>query len=415
MWEILETDLSVSDHRSMVTLLNPDSGILPHVRELDIVGTETPNQEDCLKLLITALPRDKLRKFDVENTVNHLIFQQLLQSQSKLECIYVNTAITSLGQASDLHLLTHEYRVWTASLMSGVQQLILYLGLGKGNAEETFKNLREAFGAYSNLQDLILCYSNNFPDSLQNILFYASEGRMFYNLISVTFTLLDLVPNGSQRFCHNLDVAKLQHLELEECDFLVPFLDSLSKSYSEIPGALELLSIQLPTNISQPVETIRSIETLLKVCPKLLELALELAKCNLVSKDCLLSHADTLCSLVVGTFPSEQPVYFSRYDLGVILKACTKLKWLAINLPPVDLGLITELGQNFRLDGSEKGLAAFEGILVSHPRSTGSWSLILTSRYDRLNFPAILHCTPSECSTCLTSYSPMIRMIIEIP
>jgi hypothetical protein len=277
MWQTLRTTLGESNGRSLVTLLNPDSGILPHIRELQICGTKMKDLEDRLRLLITALPRDRLRGIDCKYTMENSTFQQLLQSQRKLDSICVDTEITTLGQASDSHFLSHDFRAWSASLMAGVKQATLYLGLGEGNAERTFKNLRKAFGAYPDLKDLTLSFTMTYPDSLQDILSYATEGPLFFNLTTVTLLSLRLVPEGSQSFRHNFDVTKLQHLELEECDDLVPFLDSLAYSYSEMPGVLKRLSIKLPFDVPAPVETVSSIERLLKVCLKLEDLLLQLA------------------------------------------------------------------------------------------------------------------------------------------
>jgi hypothetical protein len=63
MWEKLVTGLSNASDRSMLTLLSPKSGILPHIRELDIYGTLQGTKTHRLQLLVTALPRNVLRSF----------------------------------------------------------------------------------------------------------------------------------------------------------------------------------------------------------------------------------------------------------------------------------------------------------------------------------------------------------------
>ncbi|RYN45992.1 hypothetical protein AA0114_g8636 [Alternaria tenuissima] len=366
MWEKLETNLRESGSRSLGTLLKADSNILPHVRELKICSvTFGHDMEDRLKLLIAALPRDKLRTIHCTYYIKDLTFQQLLLSQRKLESIQVATSFTNLDQRTESHFLSHDYFSWTASMMSEVKQIKFDLFRKEnGQARKTLKILRKAFDACSKLENLILIDTRAFPGSLQDILSYATGGQLFFQLTSVTLQGLDLVPNGSQPFCHNFNVTNLQQMNLTSCDDVIPFLDSLTRSYSEMSGALKVLSIQLREDDPTPVETASSVEGFLKACPKLKDLSLVLARCPLVGKDCLLSHADTLRSLVVSTDPLEQRAY-SKHDLERILKACKRLKCLAINFPPIRLGSVTKPRQGLRFDESEDGA---EGVLAQISR-----------------------------------------------
>ena len=375
MWEKLETNLRESGGRSLRTLLKADSNILPHVRELKICSvTFGHDMEDRLKLLIAALPRDKLRTIHCTYYIKDLTFQQLLLSQRKLESIQVATSFTNLDQRTESHFLSHDYFSWTASMMSEVKQIKFDLFRKEnGQARKTFKILRKAFDACSKLENLILIDTRAFPGSLQDILSYATGGQLFFQLTSVTLQGLDLVPNGSQPFCHNFNVTNLQQMNLTSCDDVIPFLDSLTRSYSEMSGALKVLSIQLREDDPTPVETASSVEGFLKACPKLKDLSLVLARCPLVGKDCLLSHADTLRSLVVSTDPLEQRAY-SKHDLERILKACKRLKCLAINFPPIRLGSVTKPRQGLRFDESEDGA---EGVLVRFPSLIVSWFLLI--------------------------------------
>ena len=130
MWEKLETNLRESGGRSLRTLLKADSNILPHVRELKICNvTFGHDMEDRLKLLIAALPRDKLRTIHCTYYIKDLTFQQLLLSQRKLESIQVDTTFTNLDQTSDSHFLFHDYHSWTASMMSEVKQIKFDIGM----------------------------------------------------------------------------------------------------------------------------------------------------------------------------------------------------------------------------------------------------------------------------------------------
>lgn len=378
MWEKLETNLRESGGRSLRTLLKADSNILPPVRELKICSLtsmdDTEDMEDRLRLLVAALPRDKLRMIYCTYYITDSTFQQLLLSQRKLESIQVDTTFTNLDQTSDSHFLFHDYHSWTASMMSEVKQIKFDIGMEEdGQAEETFRILRKALDECPRLENLILIDPMAFQDSLQDILSYATGGQLFFQLTSVTFEGLNLVPDRSRPFCHNFNITNLQQMNLKLCENVIQFLDSLTKSYSEMSGALKVLSIELLEDDSTPLETTSSIEGFLKACPKLKDLCLVLATCPLVGKDYLLSHADTLRSLVVSTWGPEQRVY-SKQDLGSILKACKRLKCLAINFPRIRLGSVTKPGRDLRFNESEEGA---EGLLVCSPSPTVSWSLLI--------------------------------------
>ncbi|KAL1796055.1 hypothetical protein ACET3X_006279 [Alternaria dauci] len=264
--------------------------------------------------------------------------------------------------------------------MSGVKQATFSLTLKEGHAEETLENLRKALDAYPILEDLNLIAAGVYPGSLQDILLCAAEGQLFSRLTSVSLDSLDLVPDGSRPFCHNFDVTKLQQLRLKNCFSLVFFLDSLTESYSEMSGVLKMLSIESLRTNDRPVETISSIERFLKACPKLEDIFLALAKFGCVGKDCLLPHADTLRSLVVGNDMAEKLGHFSKHDLGSIMKACKKLERLAINFPPVKLGSISKLGRDFYLNGTEQGSAELEGVLAELAQCSTLHTLGMLSR-----------------------------------
>jgi hypothetical protein len=375
MWERLEADLNDRRDsyakRSIMTLLAPNSGILPHVRELCIAGEMDTEQADHLGLLIMALPRDKLRSFEADDRLQRTMFLQLLQSQTKLESIIVSTEFTRLGWASNTEIASREHRTWVASLMPEVKSLRLFLDLEDGVAEDNYRNLQSFIDLHPKLEKLKLSTRQQVLAPLYGVLSLAREGRMFHNLTSVELASLSLAPSLSPSgISHNFDVTKLEVLELDCCLSLVPFLDSLSESYVETAGKLRQLSISLPYDIDNQEGTIGSIERLLKVCPGLLDLELELTECNIVDKSCILPHAKMLRSLSIGTAPFEaedfdQSQYYSTKDLGVILKSCTKLTGLAINLPPINLGCISELGYGFDLNVKQSRNADFADTLVS--------------------------------------------------
>jgi hypothetical protein len=375
MWERLEADLNdrrdSSAKRSIMTLLAPNSGILPHVRELCIAGEMDTEQAHHLGLLIMALPRDKLRSFEAYDRLQRTTFLQLLQSQTKLESIMVSSAFTCLGWASNTEIASREHHTRMASLMPEVKSLYLFLDLENGLAEYNHRNLQSFIDLHPKLEKLKLSTQQQVLAPLHGVLSLAREGRMFHNMTSVELISLSLAPSPSPSgISHNFDVTKLEVLELDCCLSIVPFLDSLSESYVERAGKLRQLSISLSYHLDNQEGTVGSIERLLNVCPGLLDLELELTEYNIVDKSCILPHAKTLRSLTIGTAPFEaedfdQSQYYSTKDLRVILEACTKLTGLAINLPPINLGCISEFGYGFDLIAKQGEYADFADTLVS--------------------------------------------------
>jgi hypothetical protein len=70
MWKTFSTDLRPTATKALATLLHPDSGILPHVRQLDVLdAVKYRNGDDTLKIVLTALPRNSLRSFFSDEAV----------------------------------------------------------------------------------------------------------------------------------------------------------------------------------------------------------------------------------------------------------------------------------------------------------------------------------------------------------
>ncbi|KAI4645487.1 uncharacterized protein J4E78_009399 [Alternaria triticimaculans] len=379
LWEKLEFNLG--DHqgsspgRSLTTLLDPNSGILPHVRNLCFADFTDEDAENRLESLILALPRDKLRIFQAYGDMQHEVFLQLLRSQTKLEKFYAVTPFTCLGSTSDYHYASREYRAWVASLTPELKEISLLLEREEEDEEEevekNHRNLQSFIDLYPSLERLNLSADCDPPISLQELLSLSPESRLFSNLTSIKMEAMSLVPDALYQFSHNFDVTSLEKLHLKDCSSMSLFFDSLSESYIETPGKLRELCIRLDNGVEDEVqvETTTSIENFLKVCCARLEnLELHLSNGKLVDKSCLLPHAETLRNVIIEKsqygIPDSQSHYYSGDEVGVILRACTKLRGLAINLPPIDLGHITELGNEFQFKASERDCAAFKDVLT---------------------------------------------------
>ncbi|KAI4908040.1 uncharacterized protein J4E92_010986 [Alternaria infectoria] len=371
LWEKLE--LSLGDHqgsspgRSLTTLLDPNSGILPHVRNLCFEDFTDEDSNNRLESLILALPRDKLRIFQAYGgDMQHEVFLQLLRSQTKLEKIYAVTPSLCLGSTRATHIVSQESRARVASLTPELEEITLILECTREDkVDDVYRDLQSFIDLYLSLERLELSGEHEDPISLQGLLWLSPESRLFSNLTSIKMEAMSLVPDASYQFSHNFDVARLEKLHLKDCSSMSLFFESLSESYIETPGKLRELCIDLPGpdpyhddgEHDVQVKTTESIENFLKVCPRLENLDLNLRNGKLVDKSCLLPHAETLRNLVIKKSRNEstdsQSHYYSEDEVGVILRACTKLRGLAINLPPSDRGYITQVGDGFQFNANE--------------------------------------------------------------
>jgi hypothetical protein len=233
--------------------------------------------------------------------------------------------------------------------------------------EQTCEEMESLVQCCPRLSGLIITAhltSNYKMHSLSRILSYAKEPSLFSNIISIRLKELDIQPDQSVEFPQVFDLYKLRELSLSDCDYIIPLLDSLSSFYTHSTGELRAGSITLPDGLDQPAGTIESIERLLRVCPKLGELELDLYGNGFINVTPIVSHFDILYSLVAETGGPETNEHYSVVDIQVMLKACTKLKWLGIFLPTVELGSITEISTNSRLVETDPAAAEFASMLV---------------------------------------------------
>jgi hypothetical protein len=254
------------------------------------------------------------------------------------------------------------------SLMPEVKGLTLSANCNTEEPEEpeepemSYKRLSSTLKSFPRLQQLYLWLDGI---SLGKLLSHAMDHQLFSTLTELRLKEPRMELSDEVGCHHNLDVSRLQFLELHSCSYVVPFLNSLSRSYSEVAsGKLKTFSIRLVSGIGEPTEMLSSIENLLKICPKLTNLTLDLGDCELIDKSCLLSHAETLRALVIGNHQKWKPLYFSAADLRSILVSCSRLKYLALNSPEVDLGKIDQLATSFHLNRSDAMLVELEDILV---------------------------------------------------
>jgi hypothetical protein len=95
LWKRLVSTFERST-RNLTSLLQPDSGILPHTRELYIIDSRVEfvrggRRQELLKAVIGALPRDLLTDLTYREDICQSAVMHLLQSQRQLKALDVET------------------------------------------------------------------------------------------------------------------------------------------------------------------------------------------------------------------------------------------------------------------------------------------------------------------------------------
>lgn len=362
-WERLNIKLSTASSSALEALVHPGSGIARNVRELEFVEPiNSAEVEDRLRMLIAAIPPDRLRDLTCYRPFSTLALQTVLQSQRKLEALEVFTDLTTPGRAGLSDLVPKEHYSRMTSSLPDINAISLYI-LPNGVPEELiFEGIKSISDNHSKIDDLALTSISNSRDegtSLCGILRHAKQLPLFSNLSTLALMDLKLGNIGGKSTWKSLDFSRLSYLQIDESNYIVPFVEALSSYYTIGVGELADLHIILPYRLEEPRNSVRAIEELLKVCPKLKSLQLELSRHGPVAKDCILAHQQRLRWLMMGTGESEIHSYLSVTDMTAILRACVHLKQLAINMPATNLGLITKLGTSFYPEGE------FADMLVS--------------------------------------------------
>jgi hypothetical protein len=164
----------------------------------------------------------------------------------------------------------------------------------------------------------------------------------FANLTSLLLKLVDLGKSSEVLF-GNIQFPGLVKLSLAGCHHMAIFMNALLEYYSKNEKNLFELAIALPWHSSEPAADIQAIEHSLKDGPKLLDLEIDVSHHALRDKDCFISQAKSLESLVLGTGRAQSAKMYGVEHMKAILKACQQLKHLAVNLPEVRLGPIMDL------------------------------------------------------------------------
>ncbi|KAI4908038.1 uncharacterized protein J4E92_010984 [Alternaria infectoria] len=305
MWEELETDFRDVSTRQLATLLHPESRITSNVRKLDVGDSaSSADGEDFVKMLLTAIPNDRLWTFASSANITTLTFHMLLQSQRKLKLLDTFTYFTTPGLSKSTTLDSAEHHTWIGLSLTNISSMTLEIIPHQVSEKRIFRSIESISKMCPRLEELLLTSHSLVQykkTSLCAILGHAKEFPLFASLTILRLYGLRLIGPGHQAICKSLDLSKLCTLDVQGCDHHVLFMQGLSSYYASGTGDLQDLCIALPLHLQGAQKTVESIEGLLKVCPKLRILRLVLESHGLVDKDYIITHGQSLHSLMIGT------------------------------------------------------------------------------------------------------------------
>ena len=384
MWYTLNTDLLLSKSQSMKALVNSQSMILPHVRRI-IIATprrvagdsfEMNQIEHKLRLLLTSLPHDRITHFMAATLrpSRHTI-HMLLKSQRKLKelnfRIRPDEAFTGKGP-----LPIHTTGPLMEPPLKDLTGLAAYAHCYPTLAKGSFEYYRKLLTYVPKLQTLsiagTLCDHHPLDRlDMHHILQHDIKEPILTSLNTLRLKLIDLGMSHKAIFS-NMNFANLRTLSLIGCNDMAPFLDNLLVQRANSDGRclshLSDLEIFFPFHSPHPYSDIQAVQHFLETGPKLDKLTLDVSRHALINKNALIAQSK-LKSLELGTGEERRGRSYAVEDVKAILRACSELADIAINLPVVSLGSLIDLAHDFRLGRPQNCLThvetEFEAMLVS--------------------------------------------------
>lgn len=365
LWEVLTLTANMSeDPEEHACLLRPQSGILPHIRYINIVRLygslccEADHVLDSnLRLLLCALPRNRLRGFECVIPIKPWTVQLLLHSQQQIETLDVELShvnhyersisgyilcfphsitsalsnITSLtvGMAPEKQTELHSLACKFAKII--ITQCPLLENLQVCNGDERRRN-----------EALRLVSIDNFADILGTDL--QNGMPKFPNLTALSLVELGLSIRSKDLVTY-LDVSKLRSLTLRHCNNLRPLLQRLTDAFRTHACALQELAIQATCAVDA-----RAVQVFLGTFRGLSSLLLDMDYVGLGDAvDGIIRHGQTLHTFSILTNGRK---YTTAMEIKRIADGCPNLKRLGFNTCPINMGHVDKMGSSFSLQQS---------------------------------------------------------------
>jgi hypothetical protein len=137
LWESLKVKTTTASSDKLVPLLQPQNGILPHIRALYVTcdleecgANPRPEFEVIVQLIVSALPRNKLRRCTSNPATSINLFLHILQCQQQLEVLCLTPI--SQGFMEDISIAAHPS--WLSPTLAKVGAIGTTLQSGKSEA-----------------------------------------------------------------------------------------------------------------------------------------------------------------------------------------------------------------------------------------------------------------------------------------
>jgi hypothetical protein len=221
---------------------------------------------------------------------------------------------------------------------------------------------------------------------------------------------------GCSAVFKHIDFSILTSLRVVHCMGALRFLQTLVMQYSQGPCNLTELAIVVDLcHGGLGRKSHQALEDLLDLVSPLQQLQLDTGSDKLVSTACLLRHGTKLQSLCLSAASTTAQVYLSLLDLNTLLRGCPYLQQLAITLCPVDLGFIDDLGVDSTLGGNT-GASKYPElevmlIRVSHYHLSTGLISILTYTQDIIASVPTLHTLRILSLPVIESHQPALAAI----
>jgi hypothetical protein len=358
LWETLASTFRPTPSKSLAALLQPHSGILPHVKRVHVRSGNSPiaavcdsNVKATLQCLSTALPKQALRSFTSDLTLPASLLVQLLQSQPQLRNL--STRVKNPESDEPDELASVGGAPWLASSLTQLATLNVHVP-----SQSTLENYESRFLLENSTKITTLGLIGQGGSTSAEVISRTvldvpvahDQGLIrTLGLTQLGFGGLCFATYSTTMF-KSINFSALVTLRITSCRRVTPFLKALTVLYSESPCKLARLDVIIRAQRGNTHDAaMQATESLLQCVPPLEYIYVDIGGDRLVSTACLLRHGPTLRTLWLATGRTETPEHLSSEDLNALIDGCPHLEQLATNLCPIDMGSIQCVGSDFTL------------------------------------------------------------------
>jgi hypothetical protein len=268
LWETLASTFQPTSAMSLIALLQRNSGILSHVRQLRVCSDMSTLRTDCdwsteavLRSIISALPKNSLASFSSSMMLSASTFMHLLQSHQRLRKII--TQVNGPDSNELLEIASIGRAPWITSSLSYVEQLLVYIDPEDSTAQEESRVLIGAsrrlvklkFRGFENAPSLESAYRSMFDD---NDLVISGQAKVL-KLVQLGLRKLSFKPLPTTIFEH-IDFSSLEGFQIIRCKGARSFIHTLAAYYSRTSCNLKRLDILLQKHPDTMRATVQAIE-----------------------------------------------------------------------------------------------------------------------------------------------------------